>query len=142
MTRPQTGDSQGWLLSYRVNELGARVLIVDDEPLVASALARALRQLGCVVESHSSPKAALERLEAAAPQVVLSDLHMPQMRGTAFLCEVKKRVPEASRGLVSALMDDVSEAEWGLVRPCAVIGKPWTEAELLAAVHGAGHFER
>jgi len=112
---------------------------VDDDPLVASALARALRQHGCLVESLTSPLDALEQLEALSPGVVLSDLHMPQMRGTVFLGEVKRRSPETWRGLVSALLDDVSEAEWSLVRPCAVLGKPWTEDELMTAVRAAMH---
>ena len=116
--------------------MGARVLILDDEPLVASALARALRKFGCDVESHTSPVVALERLEVLSPVAVLSDLHMPLMRGTLFLFEVRRRIPDALRGLVSALMDDVSEAEWEMVRPCAVIGKPWTEDELRLAVCG------
>ena len=114
--------------------MGARVLIVDDEPLVATALARALRHLGCHVEAHTNPKEALERLGAASPEVVFSDLHMPTMRGTLFLGEVRRVCPEASRGLVSALVDDVSETEWAMVRPCSVIGKPWTEEELEAAL--------
>lgn len=117
--------------------MGARVLIVDDEPLVASALARALRLLGCDVESETSPLVALDRLAGLSLGMVLSDLHMPQMRGTLFLGEVKRRAPGTERGLVSALMDDVTEAEWELVRPCAVIGKPWTEDELRAVVRGA-----
>ena len=114
--------------------MSERVFIVDDEPMVANALARALRQLGLEVEPFTDPFVALERIETAEPRLVLSDLHMPQMRGTEFLGEVKRRIPAAERGLVSALVDDITDSEWELVRPCVVIGKPWTKAELVAAV--------
>lgn len=109
-----------------------RVLIVDDELLVANALARALKALGCDVNAHTQPSAALESLATFAPSLVLSDLHMPDMRGTLFLAEVKRRFPAVQRVLVSAFLDDVSPEELADIEPCELVPKPWSQAILKA----------
>jgi CheY-like chemotaxis protein len=62
-----------------------RVLIVDDEPLVARTFARALRN-SHDVDVETSPARALERIEAGARyDLIVSDLTMPELDGMAFL---------------------------------------------------------
>jgi DNA-binding response OmpR family regulator len=117
--------------------MGLRVLIVDDEVLVGNALARVLKAHGHAVDSHTRPSVALSSFAAFAPQLVLSDLHMPEMRGTDFLVEVKRRYPDVLRGLVSGFLEDVSDEELRAIAPCALIAKPWTMAELCAALEPA-----
>jgi DNA-binding response OmpR family regulator len=117
--------------------MGLRVLIVDDEVLVGNALARVLKAYGHAVNAHTRPTVALSSFADFAPQIVLSDLHMPEMRGTDFLLEVKRRHPEVLRGLVSAFLEDVTEEELRAIEPCALITKPWSEAALRAALQPA-----
>ena len=114
--------------------MGLRVLIVDDEALVGNALARVLKAYGHAVDAHTRPAVALTSFAGFAPQIVLSDLHMPEMRGTDFLLEVKRRHPEVLRALVSGFLDDVTEEELAAIEPCALITKPWSEAALRAAL--------
>ena len=81
-----------------------RVLMVDDEIPVLSALKRALRlHFGDAIEFEqcSDPRLALERLQAVAFDVVISDLSMPHMDGLAFLNQVHEIQPHAVRMILS-----------------------------------------
>ena len=65
---------------------GARVLVVDDEPINVSLLERVLEQAGFTdVVGMTDPVAALAGLADLAPDVVLLDLHMPGVDGYRFL---------------------------------------------------------
>ncbi|GEJ58153.1 PAS domain-containing hybrid sensor histidine kinase/response regulator [Anaeromyxobacter diazotrophicus] len=68
----------------------ARILVVDDEPMVARAVARILAMHDVTV-LNSAP-AALEQLQQAAYDVVLCDLMMPDMSGM----ELHERLGPAS----------------------------------------------
>ncbi len=77
----RTADAEGAAVQTPLPapELSARVLVVDDEPLVVSSLARNLR--GHDVTGAHSAQGALELLEAGQFDVVVCDLMMPEMTG-------------------------------------------------------------
>ena len=58
-----------------------RILIVDDESNARTALAELLRDEGFAVEIAADGFKALPKLEAFAPDVVVTDLKMPGMSG-------------------------------------------------------------
>ena len=66
-----------------------RALIVDDEDVLRSTLARVLRQRGIVAETAENGFAALDLLEKSSFDVVLVDVRMPGMTGPQFLQRVK-----------------------------------------------------
>lgn len=63
----------------------ARVLIVDDEPLVLDGLSRLLETIGCEVETASDGIAAREALTMREIDVVVADIAMPRLTGTELL---------------------------------------------------------
>src|SRR5437588_2845790 len=63
----------------------ARVLLVDDDPDLVKVLRLELTALGFDVTSCTSAAEALAALARDAPDVVVTDLQMPQMSG-AELC--------------------------------------------------------
>jgi nitrogen fixation negative regulator NifL len=63
---------------------GIRVLVVDDEPHVASVLMDLLKAQGAHAEAASGGREALERLEQAEYDIILSDVRMPGLDGPAF----------------------------------------------------------
>lgn len=66
-----------------------RVLIVDDEPDMLAMLEIMLRKkLGCEVYTASSGLIALEQLEQCRPDVVVSDIMMPDLDGIALLQKI------------------------------------------------------
>ena len=86
-----------------MNNRPPRILLVDDEPAVLSALARLLhRQLpaGPEVETFTSPRAALARAWEVPFALVVSDYRMAEMDGIAFLKEFAEIQPHALRQLV------------------------------------------
>lgn len=62
-----------------------RLLIVDDETALVTALTSTLRDEGYVVWGAANPADALEIVRRERLDVILTDLHLPQMDGIALL---------------------------------------------------------
>ncbi len=69
---------------------GREVLVVDDEPDAREVLARLLRECGARVTAVASTGEGLEAMRVHAPDLVVSDLAMPDGDGYAFLEEVRR----------------------------------------------------
>jgi DNA-binding NtrC family response regulator len=116
----------------------ARLLVVDDEEIVLAALRELLRQQGYAVSTATDPVAALELLRQHSFAVVLTDQQMPRLTGLEFLAEVKKAQPDASRILITAVLnlntviDAINKAE--IFR---FVLKPWQRDELLQTIQNA-----
>ncbi len=80
---------------------GARVLVVDDEPFICSAIQRLLRREH-VVTTVTSAREALSLIRAGPPfDVILSDLMMPEMSGEDFLEALREQDPgQAARVVI------------------------------------------
>ena len=78
------------ILRYRRNS-GAIALVVDDEPDQREIVRRMLEAEGWVVEESANGRDALERLQHAAPALILLDIIMPEMDGFEFLHELAQR---------------------------------------------------
>ncbi|WP_319582435.1 HD domain-containing phosphohydrolase [uncultured Pseudodesulfovibrio sp.] len=82
-----------------------RILLVDDEPNVLSALRRQLRDL-YEVDVQSAPVEALKQLDRSKPYAAaVSDYRMPGMNGIEFLNELKKQSPETTRLMLTGYAD-------------------------------------
>jgi CheY-like chemotaxis protein len=69
----------------------ARVLIVDDEPVMRELIEVTLEDAGHAVESVASGRAALERLAQHAYDLIVCDLHMPDRDGPAVYRAIERR---------------------------------------------------
>ncbi len=74
-----------------------RVLFVDDEPLLLSALQRNLIGEPFSPEFANSGAEALEIMAKQEIQVIVSDMKMPEMDGLELLRQVKEQYPETIR---------------------------------------------
>lgn len=84
----------------------ARVIVVDDEPMVAAALRSFLQlETSYEVETFTRSAAALEAVQAAHAHVVIADYMMPEMDGITFLKQVREVRPLASRILLTGYAD-------------------------------------
>ena len=74
---------------------GKRVLVVEDTADIRELLEEILRFEGYEVVSAEDGNGALEELQRAAFDLVLTDLMMPGMNGLDLLDELKKRIEHA-----------------------------------------------
>jgi signal transduction histidine kinase/CheY-like chemotaxis protein/HPt (histidine-containing phosphotransfer) domain-containing protein len=85
---------------------GARVLLVEDNPVNRDVTATMLQRIGCVVESVFDGSAALERLATRAYDLVLMDCQMPEMDGFAVTRVIREREGSASAAASSGMPRD------------------------------------
>ena len=71
-----------------------RILVVDDEPNIRETMASLLKSTGYEVSTAEDGFDALLQLRRAVPDVIISDLNMPQMSGFEFLSVVRRRFSE------------------------------------------------
>ncbi len=93
-----------------VGQLGCRVLLVDDEPLVRKLISGYLVAAGYVVRVAVDGLDAIGKLRAGPPDLIISDLNMPRMSGVEFLEVVRKRFPQIPVIVITAVpVDEVPE---------------------------------
>lgn len=68
-----------------------RVLIVDDSESIREAVGFTLENAAYTVERAVDGLDALEKLKASAFQLIITDLHMPNMDGIALIKEIRSR---------------------------------------------------
>ena len=71
----------------------ARVLIVDDEPDMVDNCVRILGRTGYDCATATDPRRALDLLESERPDVLLTDLKMPEMDGMTLLRRARELDP-------------------------------------------------
>lgn len=73
---------------------GLRVLVVDDEPDARELLESIFSQCDAQVRAAGSAAEALEALESFAPNVLVSDIGMPEVDGYNLISEIRRRPAE------------------------------------------------
>jgi two-component system KDP operon response regulator KdpE len=110
-----------------------RILVVDDEAQIRTALARALDARGYQVDTATDGQEALDQAAAQVPDLVVLDLNMPVMGGL----EVTRRIRSWSSVPILVLSvrdeepDKVSALDLGADD---YLTKPFSVGELLARV--------
>jgi signal transduction histidine kinase len=114
-----------------------RLLVIDDEPEIVTALRRQFRRRYDVLMAHSAAEG--YGIMAAEPvQVIISDQRMPGMSGTEFYRTVKHEFPDAVRLILTGYAD--LQAVVAAINDGNVfryITKPWDPAELDTIVEQA-----
>jgi PAS domain S-box-containing protein len=85
---------------------GVRILVVDDDLGVCQSLRDLLTQEGCEVLVASGGHEALQRLEHATVDLVLSDVVMPDLDGHELFQQVRQRYPDLPVVLMTAFHFD------------------------------------
>ncbi len=113
-----------------------KVLIVDDEPNIVTALEFLLKRSGYEVRVASNGAEALAQVESERPDVVLLDIMMPGKSGYE-VCQRLRERPEFAQTKIVMLSAKGSEAEVnkGLSLGADLyITKPFSTQELVATI--------
>ncbi len=124
------------------SQVGARVLVVDDEEAVLRVHARVLSKAGYQVETAADGHAAERVLDKVSFDVIVSDIDMPGMNGIALLERVRRRDLDVSVVFVTgspSAETAIKAMEHGALR---YLVKPVETAELVKTVGDAVRLHR
>jgi CheY-like chemotaxis protein len=114
----------------------AQILVVDDDPLVASAMATALNAEGHEVDVAGDGLAALARVSTRRYDVILTDVRMPRLDGPGFFHELGRVRPELVSRVVFVTGDTLSATTRRFLEQCGApsMKKPFEPRQVRAAV--------
>ncbi|MEG4321506.1 MULTISPECIES: PAS domain-containing protein [unclassified Microcoleus] len=136
----ESADLSSWPLA------GLRILVVDDEPDSRDFVAFVLEDAGAEVISLSSAAEALLSIVQTAPDLLVSDIGMPEMDGYMLIRHIRTQLPPEYRGLAAiALTAYAGEANERQVLQAGFqkhLSKPIDPSELVATLTLLGSDER
>ncbi len=119
---------------------GARVLVVDDQPLLRKLTRLQLDGLGCSIDEAENGEMAIEKLQERAYDLVTMDLNMPVLDGYATSEKIRqgqaplnKTVPIVAYTTESAYMAEVKTQKVGMN---GFVYKPCNRLQLIKTMHG------
>jgi two-component system response regulator HydG len=114
-----------------------RALVVDDEPSARTAFKRLLEPRGYLVDQAGDGLEALERMSELPPDIVITDLTMPNMDGMALIKALRERDRELPVIVASSVIELRSAVTAMRAGATDYITKPFDFEELLLALERA-----
>jgi DNA-binding NtrC family response regulator len=114
----------------------AKILVIDDDPAVVDLLVEELAPHHAVA-GETSPRAGIERAVAGEFDIVISDVEMPGLRGTALLAELLERKPGQLVVMITAFGSIELAVQAVRAGACDFVTKPFTIPALLLAIERA-----
>ena len=111
-----------------------RLLIIEDEPRLASFVTRALQAAGYGVDVADDGRAGLTMALTGAYAVIVLDLALPSLSGEAVLHEILKEHPEQQVIILSARSDVSDRVRFLELGASDYVTKPFVLSELIARV--------
>lgn len=114
----------------------ARILVVDDERIIAQTLADILSHDGHRVSVAHDGRAALDSLAAGEFDLVLTDVRMPRLDGFGLHRELVERYPHLSRRVVFITGDALTTDQQRVLERAGapLLRKPFDIGDLCATV--------
>lgn len=109
-----------------------RILMVDDEPLIAQLVVDVLSTEGYEVDTAASGLLALDRIKEGSYDLILSDLRMPDLDGFALYHELERRRPDLVRRMIfiSGTTEDPEYEEFLEEAGVPMLSKPFHVEDL------------
>jgi two-component system response regulator GlrR len=117
-----------------MNEMAAKILLVDDDADLLELLSIRLSASGYEVESVNSAEAALNHLDVSRPQLVITDMRMSGMDGLALFEQIHRTSPALPVIILTAhgsIPDAVAAVQRGVF---GYLAKPFDSKTLLAHI--------
>lgn len=112
------------------------VFVVDDEKIISRTLAIILRTHGFDASCFTSPLEALQNMKVAPPDLLISDVIMPELSGIELAIRVRKLYPQCRILLFSgqASTTDLLHSAHEQGHHFKLLPKPIHPTELLAEI--------
>lgn len=126
--------------SFPVIKHRLTVFVIDSSSIMRQIYYKYLIDLGFYPVLFSDPQNALNAIESALPDIVLTDSFLPHMNGLSFACEIRKRFTAVELPLILFIHGD---GDLSSVVPLnnghpaelnRIIKKPMTDKELLNVI--------
>jgi two-component system response regulator RegA len=115
-----------------------RLLVVDDDPVYAQALARSLRRRGHVVEVSTDGASAVLAVKGAPYDAVILDLRLATESGLQFIAPMKSARPDLRILLLTGYASIATAVEAIKLGATHYLAKPAGVEEILAALGREG----
>lgn len=115
----------------------ARILVVDDEPLMADSLRQNLAEEGFIVDTAATGAEAIERFDVGGHQLAICDLQLPDMDGLGVLRHIKDARPETEVIVVTGYGTVARAVEATKAGAFYFVEKPFDFDEMLPLVEKA-----
>lgn len=112
----------------------ARILVVEDDPIIRQTVEYALKRAGFSVASSGNGLEALDLARAISPDLILLDLMLPGIDGYQFAEELRTTDQEAAIIMVTALDQERDKVRGLDAGADDYMTKPFSMEELLARV--------
>jgi len=114
-----------------------RILVVDDEAVIREGMRRILDGGGFTVETFANGYLAIEKLQAEAFDLLITDLKMPGMGGMEVLKSIKVLQPEMPVIIITGYSSVDTAVEVMKNGAVDYIAKPFTPEEIIEKVENA-----
>lgn len=113
----------------------AKILVIDDEPQVRRLIKQMLTRAGHDVAEAADGDEGLASLRMQMPDIVITDILMPNKEGIETIREVRRQAPALPILVISGNAGSTLYMEMAkMLGAHAALAKPFRTAELLRAV--------
>jgi twitching motility two-component system response regulator PilH len=111
-----------------------KVLVVDDSIFQRKTICQALAEAGFETVEAENGRQGLEMISEENPDVIFTDLLMPEMDGIAFITTIKERGIGAPVFVLTADIQESKRSQCLALGVAGFLSKPFKKAELMNAL--------
>ncbi|MCK5125307.1 MAG: response regulator [candidate division Zixibacteria bacterium] len=119
-----------------------QVLVIDDEQIVLDSVVKHLRKEDYTIKTVLSAPVALEAINSNPPDIILTDLMMPEIDGLELMKIVKEKHPQIPIIMVTGYATINTALQATQLGAFDYIAKPFTRSELQTVVRRAEKLAR
>lgn len=115
-----------------------KILLIDDEKIILKGLSKMLKIKGFEVETAENGHIALKKLESLKPDLIITDIIMPEKDGIEVIMGVKQKSPEIKIIAISGGGRINAENHLYIAQNIgadAILTKPFSTAELIEKIN-------
>jgi len=115
----------------------ARILVVDDEPVVTRGCKRVLDEVGYQVDTAATGRDGLNRAVEGQFDLVVTDLRLPDLSGMDLIRALRSRRPETAIVVITGFGTVANAVEAVKLGVSDYLEKPFTPEQITEAVRRA-----